>query len=131
MSYIDWDQSYSVGVAKFDAEHKKLLRMINQLHDAIEAGRGDEMIAPLLDGLVDYVNTHFSHEEELMKKYNYSKYAWHKKIHDDFVDKVKRDIKLHERHLLSPIQLLNTLRNWLLNHICHDDKQYSDFFADK
>ena len=34
MSLIQWDDSYSVGVAELDAQHQRLIQMINELNDA-------------------------------------------------------------------------------------------------
>jgi len=44
MSLIEWSPAYSVKVKKFDDQHKKLIELINQLHDAMKAGQGNAML---------------------------------------------------------------------------------------
>ena len=65
-----------------------------------------------------------------MVQYNYPKYKEHQAAHDEFKRKVSELRKLHDQKLLQSSQLLNTLRDWLINHICNIDKQYGAFFAE-
>ena len=64
----------------------------------------------------------------IMTHFNYPKYKEHKATHDDFAQKVTELRALHDQKVLQASQLLNILREWLINHICSTDKQYSDFF---
>lgn len=128
MALIDWNSNFSVDLAEFDLEHQKLVAMINSLHAAMKAGKGREAMGTLLDEISDYVLKHFAHEEKLMVQHSYPKYKEHKTAHDDFVKKVKELRSLHDQKLLQANQFLNMLRDWLINHICNTDKQYSSFF---
>ena len=127
MAIVTWTDEFSVGIPKFDEEHKKLVAMINNLHAAMKEGRGKDTMEELLLGLTKYVNTHFSHEETLMLKYKYPNYEKHKKIHDDFKTKVLEYKSLYDNNLLPANQLLNVLRDWLLKHICDADRDYGPF----
>jgi hemerythrin len=127
MAIITWNDEFSVGIPKFDEEHKKLVTMINDLHAAMKEGRGKATMEKLLVELTNYVNTHFSHEETLMAKHNYPNYEKHKKIHDDFKTKVIEYKNLYDKNLLPANQLLAVLRDWLLKHICDTDRDYGPF----
>ncbi|WP_019554442.1 bacteriohemerythrin [Propionispira raffinosivorans] len=127
MAIVTWTDEFSVGIPKFDEEHKKLVTMINNLHAAMKEGRGKDTMEELLLGLTKYVNTHFSHEETLMAKYNYPNYEKHKKIHDDFKAKVIEYKCLYDKNLLPANQLLTVLRDWLIKHICDTDRDYGPF----
>lgn len=128
MALIDWSSNFSVNIPEFDSEHKKLVAMINSLHDAMKSGKGKEAMNGLLDEVAEYALKHFSHEEKLMTHFSYPQYKEHKATHDDFAQKVTELRALHDQKVLQASQLLNILREWLINHICSTDKQYSDFF---
>ena len=59
---IVWSNSYSVKVNQMDQEHQWLIYIINNLYAAMRAGRSNEAIGNILDELVTYTKTHFSHE---------------------------------------------------------------------
>jgi len=43
-AFVKWDQSSSVKSARCDEDHKKLFALIDSLHDAMLAGKGEEKI---------------------------------------------------------------------------------------
>ncbi|MDR3590203.1 MAG: bacteriohemerythrin [Negativicutes bacterium] len=124
MALIKWTERLSVGVPKIDEEHKKLVEMINSLHEAMRLGNGKEVLAKILDECTAYVLTHFANEEKLMVQYKYPEYKDHKAVHDEFVKKVVELRKQHDQQLLQSNQLLKVLQDWLVNHITSIDKRY-------
>ena len=44
MAFMDWNSSLDVGVESINDQHKKLVSMINDLHDAIQNGQGGEVL---------------------------------------------------------------------------------------
>jgi len=52
MALFVWQDSYSVGVKVLDEDHKKLIGIVNELHDGILAGKSREALGPVLDRLV-------------------------------------------------------------------------------
>ncbi len=44
MALIEWSQDLSVNVEKADTHHKKLISMINSLHDAMQEGQSTEVL---------------------------------------------------------------------------------------
>ena len=87
MALITWSDSYSVNSPEMDAQHKKLVAMINDLHDAMKDGHGKEALGRTLDGLIDYAGIHFADEEKLMVKVNFAELPAHKLEHEAFVKK--------------------------------------------
>ncbi|MEJ5286559.1 MAG: hypothetical protein CH6_2009 [Candidatus Kapaibacterium sp.] len=132
MAFIDWNDTYSVGVTHIDNQHKQLVRIINELHDAMGAGKGKEVMGKVLFELIQYVNTHFKTEEEYMVKFGYSDYDSHRYEHEKLTDEVKR---FHEDfksgNAIVTIQIMNFLRNWLLDHILVKDKKFGKFLNEK
>jgi hemerythrin len=116
----------SVGVSAMDDDHKKLIDIINQLHDGIAAGHKKEVLAAVLDQLVDYTKFHFAKEEELLLKANYLAVATQKMEHASFISRISN---MQERFKSAPVamldlELMSFLRNWLLTHIQGSDKKY-------
>ena len=83
MAIIKWEQNLSVGVDKFDTHHKKLVDLINKLHDAMSTGKGAETIGSVLDDLIKYTQYHFAEEEKLMTLHKYPDLEKHKAEHVD------------------------------------------------
>ncbi len=124
---IDWSDRYSVGVFKFDNQHKMLIKQINDLHMAMRIGNGKSSLITVMDNLVKYTVEHFADEEREMQRTNYPDYMAHKREHDKLVEKVQ---DLRERmssgKIVVTMEVMNFLRDWLTNHIAKVDKQYSD-----
>lgn len=129
MGYITWTDDFSVGVKQFDEDHKKLVHFVNKLHTGIVAKEPVGAMMEILDGLIEYTKVHFQHEEVQMVKMNYPEYEVHKAEHDALVAKVI-DFKnqLDEGKTSFSIQLMNFLRDWLMNHIQGSDMKYREFF---
>lgn len=129
MALIDWDESLSVNVWAIDLQHKKLVAMINDLHDAMKSGKGKDVLGKILSGLVIYTDTHFKAEEKYFAQFNYPDTAAHMKEHAAFVKKVS-DFQhdFEAGRLTVSIDTLYFLRDWLRGHIQGTDKKYSAFF---
>jgi hemerythrin len=131
MASFTWNDSYSVNVKIIDEQHKKLFALVNQLHAAMSAGKGKEMIDTVLNEMVDYTRTHFTTEEKLLEKYHYPKLAEQKQEHALFVQKVSEmQQKMQSGSLSLSIEAITFLKDWLNHHISGSDKEYSKFLTD-
>lgn len=132
MGFITWSQKMSTDINEIDAQHKKLLSMLNDLYDAMKARKGKEALTPILKGLIDYTKTHFKNEENYMIKFGYPDFRQHKREHDDFVKKVNDfHVKFEEgKHSLT-MEIMNFLSSWVTSHIQGSDKKYVPFFKEK
>lgn len=131
MALIQWNQEFSVGIGKFDEQHKSLFAVINDLHDALEQGRGNDMLKETLDKLAVYTKTHFAEEESLLEKYNYPYLSEHRREHEKLaaqVTKLQNWQKTNEI-LLTPV-VMEFLIHWLSDHIYKIDKRYKQFLND-
>jgi hemerythrin len=132
MAFLTWGDQYMVNIAEIDAQHKKLFDMVNEMHDAMRAGKGDDVIGRTLDGLLGYVKTHFATEERYMTQHGFPEYAAHKKEHEDLTAKA---LDLHKQFkegkpVLS-FDVMDFLKTWLQNHILGTDKKYGPFLNSK
>ncbi len=132
MPLIEWSDDFSVGIETADIHHKKLISMINSLHQAMSNGTSHEVITKILSALLVYTDKHFKYEEDLFLTYNYPQYEEHKKEHDELLCQVE---ELNEKFKTSKtcisIEVMKFLKDWLKNHIQETDKQYTDFLNSK
>ena len=129
MSFMPWTDDFSIGIAMFDDEHKKLVRMINELHACIAAGNNEQTVRRVCDELVEYTVMHFGHEEMYFYDVSYPDATEHAAIHADMKRKVleyREKIGRNDSSNLA-IELLSFLRSWLANHILVEDRKYSEF----
>jgi hemerythrin len=132
MALITWNDNYSVQVKQFDDQHKKLVGMVNDLHDAMKVGKGKEVVEKVLAGLILYTKSHFADEEKLMKLHNYPGYEEQKKEHNLLAIKVlDLQSNLREGKAVLSQPVMTFLKDWLQNHIQGDDKKYGPFFNSK
>ncbi len=132
MALLEWNDKLSVTIRKFDDQHKKLVGMVNQLHDAMKVGKGREVLGEILQSLTRYTVTHFGDEERLMKLHNYPEYAEHKKEHDMLVLQVKEKLEAHRggKNIITQ-NIMEFLKKWLTEHIQGCDKKYGPFLKNK
>ena len=132
MSLFQWNESYSVGHQQIDAQHKHLFQLAEELHSAMAAGKGKQMLSQTLGNLISYTKSHFASEEGLMKKYNYPDYPAHKVEHDKLTAKVlafQSDFNAG-RTMLS-VDLMQFLKTWLAHHIGQIDHKVAAYIREQ
>jgi hemerythrin len=130
---VSWQDSYSIGVALVDAQHKELINLTNALYGACK--KGVEFSRPVflktIQGAVEYVGYHFSTEEKMMTRTHYPGYPEHKKQHEDFVRTVLQEVEnFTGGGEFSPESFVFFLRDWVLNHIARTDTKMGKFLLD-
>lgn len=129
MAYITWDEQYSVGVKEIDNQHKKLVELVNNLHEAMKQGKGRDIMSKVLASLIDYTASHFATEEKYMTQFNYPHFASHKLEHQNLVKQVLDFQKDYESGKLAiTLDIMKFLKDWLVNHIQGTDKKFGPFF---
>ena len=140
MAYMEWIDDYSVGVAAFDDEHKKMIDLIAALHESMVSRRSSEIVFEILDGLIEYTLVHFSHEEKAFMQTGYPGAVIHRMQHEELKAQVK-DFRLRAQILLDcsltddqhpegvvggslVIELSRFMHDWLIDPIMGSDKRY-------
>jgi hemerythrin len=133
MPLMQWNPKLSVGVAQFDTEHQKLIAMVNELFDGIEAGKGKDTLGHVLDGLISYTKTHFANEERFMEQHKFPGLAAHKVEHQNLAGQVvavQAKYKAGASAVLT-LEVMAFLKGWLLKHIQGTDKEYGPYLNAK
>lgn len=129
---IKWNPAYSVGIPKIDDQHKYLVKTLNDLLEAMKARDSERVGSEILVNMVNYTKFHFSTEEDYFDKYNYPDTEQHKQEHAIFVAKVSEfQEKAKINKFLITLEILDFLKNWLVEHISRSDKAYTEFLVGK
>ncbi|MES2297800.1 MAG: bacteriohemerythrin [Pseudomonadota bacterium] len=127
MSLFIWSDDLSVGSEFIDHDHKKLIKLVNDFHDALEQGRGNEVIGKVLRNLIIYTRDHFAREEDEMKRIAYPRMSNHVREHEQLlaqVDQLERNFEAGSAML--SIKVSRFLRDWLVDHIHKTDRLFAD-----
>ncbi len=132
MSLIEWTPELSVHIPSIDAQHKELVRLINELHDAMRSGRGKDEVGRILRSLASYTQTHFEYEEAAMQRAGYPSAVTHKSMHQQLTTQVRTlSANLSGGKSVLSMDVLEFLRTWLRDHILKADKAYSGHLLEK
>ena len=132
MTFMKWNTNLSVNVAEIDSQHQHLVQLLNDLSDAMKEGKGKEILAEIINGLILYTKTHFATEEKYFDRFSYPEAISHKQEHTIFVEKVAKFKEDFDKgNQLVSIPILSFLRDWLVNHINGSDMKYGNFFNEK
>ncbi|TVQ21561.1 MAG: hypothetical protein EA383_16825 [Spirochaetaceae bacterium] len=129
---VRWSEDYAVSVRVFDDHHQKLFQLVDKLYQGLQAGTTREDLMALFDELIDYTGYHFAAEEKAFEHFDYPGCDVQKKQHADLVRRViglRSDMENGKS--MVAVEVMETLRDWLVNHIKGCDKKYAAFFADR
>lgn len=129
MAYFEWGEDMVIDRGPIDADHRKLVDLVNELHTATSQGRGRMVVGRLLEQLIRDTDEHLREEELIMSRSGFPRLEGHKKGHDAFVNDL-RDLqsKLRAGQVTVAAQLSAVLRDWLSVHIRRNDKELRRFY---
>lgn len=129
---IEWSTSYETGEPRIDEQHRNLVGYVNRLERLLESTppgspADREEVDNLLVFLESYVNTHFAYEELCMTLRGCPIARKNKEAHDRFLALYDDFTQQHRARGGASIEMLRelheTLKNWLVGHICNIDVQ--------
>lgn len=131
MAVIEWSDSMSVKIPSIDEQHKKLVKMVCDLSEAVEGGNSKKMLGRVLGGLAHYTIQHFAFEEQLFEEFQYTEKDAHQKEHKALLQKVNTLIQKHtqEENYVLGEEVITFLKEWLTLHIMGSDMKYSEFLV--
>lgn len=122
---IVWDTSFETGIDEVDAQHRRLVEIINSLAEGIGRASMTDLHG-VLSQLKDYAQYHFRTEEGIMEAQTYPGLEDHRAEHRAFVDQIllfDLDVILASEGLAW--EMFHFLRGWLTNHILVVDRRFS------
>ncbi len=126
MAVIDGTPELSVSIPPIDSHRVELVRVITELHEAMRVGRGNDGLGRILRRLMAYTQTHFEYEEAAMQRAGYPAAVTHQAMHRQLPNKVRTlSADLTAGRSILSMELLESLRSSLKEHILKTDKTYS------
>ena len=114
---IEWRDAFKINLPLIDQEHRHLFTLVKALNLA--------SVDQTVDELLDYVVTHFTHEQELMEQHRYPAFEEHLKLHESFSASVADFLSSGEPWTEQRIQdLRRFLNRWLIGHIMTHDLRF-------
>ena len=89
-------RAHDVFVPEIDEEHRLICQTAREFQQAIESNASRLQMLEILHRLIGLAQTHFAHEEALMRTHRYSLREWHAQQHDTVRKKVRRFAPLVE-----------------------------------
>ena len=125
----EWTRSLEIGVPVIDAQHRNLLRLLNELGGVVQSdAQGDfHVVDDVFNELELYIRDHFRDEEELMQRIGYEFNEQHRKEHRELSEQVTQYRSLFSGGKIGPREMHEWLLRWLLTHIAGSDTLIADF----
>jgi hemerythrin len=127
--FVEWSNELSVGIEEIDAQHRILVDLLNEVHEAIQQRQGVEVTQDIIRRLDEYTRVHFAVEESLMRILHYPEYERHKEEHDKLIGQLAElRNKMNAGKSSISFDLAHFLKIWLTKHIMEGDKRYTAHF---
>ncbi len=112
-----------------DKEHRELFAAANAMMDACAHGQGRSNVERTAKFLLDYVDRHFAHEEELHKKSGFPNFEAHKQFHAGYTQKLRTIISSFPASgpTVADVSNINMHIGVLISHIRTVDKKLGAF----
>ncbi len=88
MTFFKWKDSFNIGNDKIDQQHRSLLECLNDCYLQVSASNRSEIDPSLIDRLKAYADTHFRHEESLLRAKGDPRLGGHEQQHKFFESQI-------------------------------------------
>lgn len=133
MSWIEWKESYRLGIPSVDYEHQEMIALLNDLHEGLQARAGSEAMDAFLGEVYARISAHFALEERIMRDKSYDQYAEHKAAHEELLDEIREIMDEHAEgsYENATEALAAKLQSWFTDHFgTHDARLHSKLDID-
>lgn len=131
MSRYEFTKKLETGNAIIDKEHRELIAAVNKLLEACSKGEGRSSMDETIKFLNNYVDEHFSHEEQLQQKSRYPGIKPHKAFHEQYKKTLQEITSRISASGPTIVELgkLNGHIGVLITHITTEDKKLAAFLS--
>lgn len=120
-----WSDTFATGIEVIDAQHHKLVDLLNKLAGHMAFGSDELILTAVFDELADYAVYHFQTEEGVWARHlgQDSLVLAHHQTHREFVAQVgQARLKLSQMSSDATVEeMVSFLTHWLAFHILEDD----------
>lgn len=120
---LTWNDNYRIGAPAIDEQHHEIFL---RAADVIAATTRDGQTMSAMR-LQRYALTHFSHEEDLMRRLDYPNLAEHVSDHEALTGRLKEISRQIANDNMVKAELEEFIAHWLLQHIASEDKKLAAY----
>jgi hemerythrin len=120
---LEWKDSYQTGDAEIDAQHRSLFEDVAKV---LAAKDRDGLLHCTL-ALIRNTQSHFDHEEKVMRKIGYPDINGHFKQHTDLMAKITVFSEGVAKGTVSNADVEQFVVGWLLGHIQTSDAKLTTY----
>ncbi|MBN1398162.1 MAG: hemerythrin family protein [Bacteroidetes bacterium] len=132
MRFLEWEDSYNIGVKEIDIQHRGLFDIVSRLFTSRNYQTEGKYFIATLSQFIDYTKVHFATEERYMREAEYPKLDAHQKEHNEFLSEVIELARDCENKVPGIEQkILDFLKSWYIKHILGTDRDYQKSFMEK
>ncbi|WP_136524377.1 bacteriohemerythrin [Geomonas ferrireducens] len=131
MTLVEWDETLTLGVQRIDADHEKLVEILNRCYSALMQHDHTHELHDIVVELLDYTQYHFGTEEALMRAARYPAAKAHTAAHRTFIKSIHnfRD-RFEAGESFVAIDVLVFLKDWLVAHIQNTDRSLAQYVTE-
>ncbi len=128
MHKMEWKPEYETGEPKIDAQHRKIIELLNQLGSSWGDSSSDASLSDILADMTAYAHEHLSYEERVMAECSYPEFESHIAEHRNYVkNTAKLCMEAVRRTNQAPDHIYNFLVQWWDHHIREVDQKYKPY----
>lgn len=134
MGWIEWQESYRLGIPAVDYEHQELIALLNDLYEGLQGGVDQQSVDAFLGEVYARISSHFALEEKVMRDRGYDHYADHKAAHESLLEEIREIMDEHDAGAFENATgvLAERLQIWFTEHFrTHDARFHGSLGADE
>lgn len=120
---IKFNDNYKTGIAVIDAQHQELFLIVNKLELAL-LEQNLYILNSILEDLIKYTKYHFITEEVFLADIDHDRFEKHKALHLNMraeAIEFKHNVESSDNPLPMFMDLFDTVKNWLIDHVLNED----------
>jgi len=124
-----WKPQYNLGIPIIDEQHHGIVTTINSLYFGIQHEQGKSMLEPVIGMVTEYTRIHFETEENFLRICDFPDLEAHLEMHNV----LRRSLSTIGEKCLqdqNPLEFLEFLKNWFIDHICQKDRKFKEFLLE-
>jgi hemerythrin len=128
MGWIEWKESYRLGIPAVDYEHQEMIALLNDLHEGLQGEVDPHSVDAFLGEVYARISSHFALEERVMRDRGYDQYDDHKSAHESLLDEMREIMDEHDTGAFENATevLAEKLQTWFTEHFrTHDARLHS------
>jgi len=132
-THLRWSNALSVGSDEIDADHRKLIGLLNEMSRA----KTYAQVVRLFDTISRHLDEHFAKEESCQATLNYAGYEWHRGEHRQMARRIKAIGRVHLARLArqhperGAAMVRDLMADCIVSHVLTADRGLEEIFRRK